>query len=69
MDWDTFRDERRRVGRPFVVAHRGARLLEAENTVRAFLLARLQGADALETDLRFTADDKLILFMTRRSTA
>lgn len=62
MDWDTFRDERRRVGRPFVVAHRGARLLEAENTVRAFLLARLQGADALETDLRFTADDKLILF-------
>ena len=50
MDWDTFRDERRRAGRPFVVAHRGARLAEAE------------GADALETDLRFTADDQLILF-------
>lgn len=62
MDWDTFREERRRAGRPFVVAHRGARLLEAENTVRAFLLALAQGADALETDLRFTADDQLVLF-------
>lgn len=62
MDWDTFRSERQAAGRPFVVAHRGARLLEAENTVRAFLLALAQGADALETDLRFTADDQLILF-------
>jgi glycerophosphoryl diester phosphodiesterase len=62
MDWDTFRDERRRAGRPFVVAHRGARLVEPENTLRAFLLALVQGADALETDLRFTADDQLILF-------
>ncbi|HAJ37065.1 MAG TPA: hypothetical protein DCL15_15395 [Chloroflexi bacterium] len=62
MDWDTFREERRRAGRPFVVAHRGARLLEPENTLRAFLLALVQGADALETDLRFTADDQLILF-------
>lgn len=62
MDWDTFREERRRAGRPFVVAHRGARLAEPENTLRAFLLALAQGADALETDLRFTADDQLILF-------
>lgn len=62
MDWDTFRSERQAAGRPFVVAHRGARLHEAENTVRAFLLALAQGADALETDLRFTADDRLILF-------
>jgi glycerophosphoryl diester phosphodiesterase len=62
MDWDTFRQERRRAGRPFVVAHRGARLAEPENTLRAFLLALVQGADALETDLRFTADDQLILF-------
>ncbi|MCB0137417.1 MAG: glycerophosphodiester phosphodiesterase, partial [Caldilineaceae bacterium] len=62
MDWDTFRTERQRAGRPFVVAHRGARLVEAENTLRAFLLALAQGADALEIDLRFTADDQLILF-------
>jgi glycerophosphoryl diester phosphodiesterase len=62
MDWDTFREDRRRAGRPFVVAHRGAQLAEPENTLRAFLLALVQGADALETDLRFTADDQLILF-------
>lgn len=62
MDWDSFRAERKRYGRPFVVAHRGARTLEPENTLRAFLLALAQGADALETDLRFTADDELILF-------
>lgn len=62
MDWDSFLAERRRVGRPFVVAHRGAPLQEPENTLRSFLLARLQGADALETDLRFTRDDELILF-------
>ena len=62
LTWDNFLDERRRVGRPFVVAHRGARTLEPENTLRAFLLALAQGADALETDLRFTRDDELILF-------
>ncbi|MBK8047726.1 MAG: hypothetical protein IPK16_11705 [Anaerolineales bacterium] len=62
MDWDNFLEERRIYGRPFVVAHRGARTLEAENTLRAFLLALAQGADALETDLRFTRDDVLILF-------
>lgn len=62
MDWDNFLEERRIYGRPFVVAHRGARTLEPENTLRAFLLALVQGADALETDLRFTRDDALILF-------
>ena len=62
MDWDDFREERRLFGRPFVVAHRGAPTMEPENTVRSFLLARAQGADALETDLRFTADDELIPF-------
>jgi glycerophosphoryl diester phosphodiesterase len=62
MDWDNFRDERRLYGRPFVVAHRGAPTLEPENTLRSFFTALVQGADALETDLRFTADDELILF-------
>ncbi len=62
LDWDNFRDERRLVGRPFVVAHRGAPTVEPENTLRSFLLALVQGADALETDLRFTRDDELILF-------
>jgi glycerophosphoryl diester phosphodiesterase len=62
MDWDNFREERKIYGRPFVVAHRGAQTIEPENTLRAFLLALVQGADALETDLRFTRDDELVLF-------
>lgn len=62
MNWDTFLTERAIYGRPFVVAHRGARTLAPENTLPAFLLALVQGADALETDLRFTRDDELILF-------
>ncbi len=62
MDWDNFREERQLYGRPFVVAHRGAPTLEPENTLRSFFTALVQGADALETDLRFTADDELILF-------
>lgn len=45
-----------------IVAHRGARVAEAENTLAAFRLALQQGADALETDLRFSADDQIILF-------
>lgn len=62
LTWDNFRQQRRIFGRPFVVAHRGAQTLQPENTLAAFLLALVQGADALETDLRFTADDQLILF-------
>jgi glycerophosphoryl diester phosphodiesterase len=62
LTWDNFREQRRIFGRPFVVAHRGAQTLQPENTLSAFLLALVQGADALETDLRFTADDELVLF-------
>ncbi len=62
LTWDNFRDQRRIFGRPFVVAHRGAQTLQPENTLAAFILALVQGADALETDLRFTADDELVLF-------
>ena len=62
MDWDSFRTERKKRGYPFVVAHRGAQTEEPENTWAAFQRAIEQGADALETDLRFTKDDQLILF-------
>ena len=62
LTWDNFREQRRIFGRPFVVAHRGAQTVQPENTLAAFLLALVQGADALETDLRFTADNELILF-------
>lgn len=61
MKWSEFRSERRRRGRPFVVAHRGARRAAPENTLRAFQLALEQGAFALETDLRFSADDEIVL--------
>ncbi len=62
LTWDNFREQRRIFGRPFVVAHRGSQTLQPENTLAAFILALVQGADALETDLRFTADDELVLF-------
>lgn len=39
-----------------VVAHRGASGDARENTIEAFVLAAQQGADAVELDLRITAD-------------
>lgn len=62
LTWDTFREERKRRGTPFVVAHRGVPVAEPENTLASFALALAQGADALETDLRFTRDDQIVLF-------
>jgi len=62
LTWNTFRDERERRGTPFVIAHRGVPGREPENTLSSFALALAQGADALETDLRFTRDDQIVLF-------
>jgi len=62
MTWATFHEERQSRGRPFVVAHRGVPKELAENTLASFALAIDQGADALETDLRFTADGEIVLF-------
>lgn len=61
MTWDDFSTIRRSLGRPLVVAHRGARTQRPENTLAAFALALQQGADALETDLRFTRDGHIVL--------
>lgn len=47
--------------RPLVMAHRGASDELPENTRAAFERALAQGADILETDLRFTRDNVLIL--------
>ena len=44
-----------------IVAHRGARASEPENTVRAMKRAFECGADAVEIDLRFTSDHKLVV--------
>jgi len=45
-----------------IIAHRGASADAPENTVEAFRLAWQQGADAIEMDLRLTADGQVIVF-------
>lgn len=44
-----------------VVAHRGASAHARENTVDAFRLAKVQHADGIETDVRRTADGRLVI--------
>jgi glycerophosphoryl diester phosphodiesterase len=61
MDWIQFRQERKKRRYPFLIAHRGASAIAPENTLTSFSLASEQGADALETDLRFTKDDEIVL--------
>lgn len=46
---------------PLVYAHRGASAAAPENTLAAFELARTQGADGVELDVRRTADGHLVL--------
>jgi glycerophosphoryl diester phosphodiesterase len=48
-----------------VVAHRGASGLLAEHTLAAYRLAIEQGADALECDVRLTADGQLVCIHDR----
>lgn len=50
----------RRMPRPQVVAHRGSSHDNAEHTLRAYLKALDVGADALECDVRLTADGHLV---------
>jgi len=45
-----------RPSRPMVVAHRGASVEEPENTIEAFEAGIDAGADAVEFDIRMTAD-------------
>ncbi len=45
-----------------VYAHRGASEYAPENTLMSFYLGMLQGANGIETDVRVTKDQKLILF-------
>jgi glycerophosphoryl diester phosphodiesterase len=49
------------VGRPLVLAHRGASRAAPENTIEAFSRARELGADGVELDVRRTADDVLVV--------
>lgn len=49
------------LGRPVVLAHRGASRHAPENTVAAFRLAAEHGADGIEVDLRFSNDGAVVL--------
>src|SRR5689334_5090648 len=57
-----------RTGRkgPLVIAHRGSSLAEPEHTLKAYLRAMDEGADALECDVRLTADGHLVCVHDRR---
>ena len=46
--------------RPQVVAHRGSSAVMAEHTLGAYVAALDEGADALECDVRLTADGHLV---------
>jgi glycerophosphoryl diester phosphodiesterase len=58
----------RRVGdaTPLVIAHRGASEVEPEHTLAAYEHAIAIGADALECDVRLTADGHLVCVHDRR---
>jgi len=74
MDWHSFRESRSRrctqrvpaFGRggapPLVIGHRGAPLAAPENSLASFLAAQKLGADAVELDLRITADGVIVIF-------
>jgi glycerophosphoryl diester phosphodiesterase len=51
---------------PLVIAHRGSSLAEPEHTLAAYLRAIDEGADALECDVRLTADSHLVCVHDRR---
>src|SRR5512144_2748225 len=53
-------------GRPQVVAHRGSSASRPEHTLGAYLVALDEGADALECDVRLTADGHLVCVHDRR---
>jgi len=56
---------RRTRGRPRVWAHRGDSAHAPENTMRAFERARAAGADGIELDVRFDADQNVVVFHDR----
>lgn len=51
---------------PLVVAHRGSSSAEPEHTLKAYTRAIDEGADALECDVRLTADSHLVCVHDRR---
>src|SRR6187200_1157650 len=53
-------------GRPQVVAHRGSSFDNPEHTLGAYVAALDAGADAVECDVRLTADGHLVCVHDRR---
>jgi glycerophosphoryl diester phosphodiesterase len=53
--------------RPQVVAHRGSSKANAEHTLGAYVAALDEGAEALECDVRLTADGHLVCVHDRRT--
>ncbi|MBI4511453.1 MAG: glycerophosphodiester phosphodiesterase [Deltaproteobacteria bacterium] len=51
-----------RVGRPLIIAHRGASARELENTVPAFARAREEGADGVELDVLLCKTGEVVVF-------
>lgn len=49
------------LGRPLVLGHRGASAHAGDNTIEAYELAVAHGADGVELDVRFTADQAVML--------
>jgi glycerophosphoryl diester phosphodiesterase len=49
------------ISRPAVIAHRGDKSHAPENTLAAFKLAAEKGADAIEFDVKLTADGQVIV--------
>ena len=61
MILDEFQRLKEEMGRPLVMAHRGASALLPENSLAAFLQAAADRTDVIETDLHFTQDDEIVL--------
>jgi glycerophosphoryl diester phosphodiesterase len=51
---------------PVIIAHRGDSAYAPENTLTAFIMAAQQGADAVEFDVKLTADSQVIVLHDRR---
>src|SRR5512136_2702473 len=47
--------------RPIIIAHRGDKSHAPENTLAAFSLAAEEGADAIEFDVKLSADGQVIV--------
>ena len=54
------------IERPLIMAHRGDPSSAPENTLLAMEKAVDIGADVLETDVRLTKDNRLVLFHDER---